>query len=767
VVGNVVDSAARDFDNDGDVDHVFVRGTTIVNQVKLITPTRLEANLDTSANQVGTAGSQTGFRFAGGGVVTLKLNKASWFTNVDVFVGSSGTGIPFPAEITLTLDPNDPNTHGMPASTTGREIYVGYDPASGEWTVIQGDGPGWWLVYAQVESSTPMTNVVATGLRDVDSPMRARVMMNEASGFVNRTFEKGLSQDIYKCNSVAADDFDNDMDVDLFFACSDGVENISNRVFANNGNGVFTEVTAGGAGGVTGPAISASAGTGEIALTADYDNDGFVDVFVTNGVNTQPVRIGGPHELFRNTGNSNNWISIELAGTASNAAGIGATVRATAGGVTQMREYGGTYHRWSQDYKRAHFGLAGNSAADIEVTWPNGTVENFPSQTANSIYLITEGSGSVQVNPGAVSGFAAAVPGDECGTPSYNNQLDRSVFVYRDCTTGRWSMRATAGGSTSSIVYAGDLGTNQTYSNVTGVSIEGGDVLTSTANTVAFSLQMSGFGFDGFDFDVTPGADNCFDVSLPGISRLLIGPGHIPVTPPIDLTTMTSCTPQVTPSFSVQSLTVDESVGTANVVVSLSPPVTSGSATVNFATTSAGTATPGSDYYGTYQPLTFAAGETSKIATVTIVNDTAVESTETVGVRIFGAGGGASISNANALVSINDDDAGVAVLSISPLTVSEATGSATVTVTMSQAQTSNVTVGFATTTGGTATAGSDYYGKYQLVTFSPGSTSETVPVTLVNDNTPEATETLIVRIFNPSGAVIGANTGVVTISDDD
>jgi len=107
------------------------------------------------------------------------------------------------------------------------------------------------------------------------------------------------------------------MDLDLFFACTSGAENLPNRVFRNNGSGVFTEVNGAGVAGITGASIANGAGNSDSAVSADYNNDGFMDVAVSNGIATQPVRLGGPHQLFKNSGNGNRWIQIELQGTAS------------------------------------------------------------------------------------------------------------------------------------------------------------------------------------------------------------------------------------------------------------------------------------------------------------------------------------------------------------------------------------------------------------------------------------------------------------------
>jgi hypothetical protein len=47
-------------------------------------------------------------------------------------------------------------------------------------------------------------------------------------------------------------------------------------------------------------------------------------------------------------------------------------------------------HRWSQDAKRIHFGLAGATAVTLTVKWPSGTVQTFANVPANTLYTITE-----------------------------------------------------------------------------------------------------------------------------------------------------------------------------------------------------------------------------------------------------------------------------------------------------------------------------------------------------------------------------------------
>ena len=132
---------------------------------------------------------------------------------------------------------------------------------------------------------------------------------------------------------------------------------------------------AGGAGGPIGIAVASGAGTADTVVSADYDVDGFLDLYVVNGFNLRPLQFGGPNNLFRNQGNANHWVEIDLVGTLTERDAVGARVYATASGVTQLRVQNGGYHRWSQDHTRAHFGLAGATTVNLRVEWPSGTTE--------------------------------------------------------------------------------------------------------------------------------------------------------------------------------------------------------------------------------------------------------------------------------------------------------------------------------------------------------------------------------------------------------
>jgi hypothetical protein len=126
--------------------------------------------------------------------------------------------------------------------------------------------------------------------------------------------------------------------------------------------------------------------TGRGLVIADFDDDGYPDLYLRN-LDSEAV-------YYRNAGGSNHWLKLVLVGTKSNRGAVGAVVRATADGRTQMRQVTAGEGFYSSHDKRPLFGLGGASAADVEVRWPSGLVESFPNLAADRAYTVVEGSGT-------------------------------------------------------------------------------------------------------------------------------------------------------------------------------------------------------------------------------------------------------------------------------------------------------------------------------------------------------------------------------------
>lgn len=188
--------------------------------------------------------------------------------------------------------------------------------------------------------------------------------------------------------------------------------------------------------------------------------------------------------------------------------------------------------------------------------------------------------------------------------------------------------------------------------------------------------------------------------------------------------------------------------------------------TVNFSVSGL-SAVAGSDFVATSGTLSFAAGETLKTIPVTTLTDTFDEADETFQVVLSqaqyvlvadGVGIG-TILDGSPQPSILINDASVTESAPGEITT------ATFNVTLNSPSEKTVTVDY-TLEEVSALAGDDYISTSGTLTFSPGVTSQSLPVTVLGDNLQEGTETYSVRLANPVNASTSA-TGTGTIVDDD
>jgi enediyne biosynthesis protein E4 len=250
---------------------------------------------------------------------------------------------------------------------------------------------------------------------------------------------------------IAVGDYNRDGKLDFFLTnFSDDYDTL----YRNDGGGNFTDVTvSAGLGNLTIPFL----GWGTAFL--DFDNDGWLDIFVANGhvypaVDKQdwgttwaqrplllrnvngtkfeevpaatgsglavvvPARGAAFGDLFNDgkidvvlnnmdsaptllrnvVKNGNHWLELKLIGTAkSSRDAIGAKVFLTAAGARQRADVfsGGSYG--SSSDPRLHFGLGVATKIDsIEIAWPSGRQEKIAVPNVDRIYTVMEGKGRVE-----------------------------------------------------------------------------------------------------------------------------------------------------------------------------------------------------------------------------------------------------------------------------------------------------------------------------------------------------------------------------------
>jgi len=229
-----------------------------------------------------------------------------------------------------------------------------------------------------------------------------KLMVSSISGYEDELADRGMKNDSVWLQDFSQRhwnvgwgagflDIDNDMDEDLMVANGSLRYDYpwpsldSNRLFVNDGNGEFTD-------------LSFETGVADTYVSralayCDYDLDGDLDVFVgisdsINGVTNS--------FLYRNDSPPNNWLQVKAQGVQNNTNGIGTKVVAYINGQSQMREIGGESSFNSQHWQVAHFGLANNQSVDsLQVVWYGGGVDRYYNLVANQFVEVVEGQGII------------------------------------------------------------------------------------------------------------------------------------------------------------------------------------------------------------------------------------------------------------------------------------------------------------------------------------------------------------------------------------
>ena len=216
-----------------------------------------------------------------------------------------------------------------------------------------------------------------------------RMFLNNGDGtFTTITNSAGLLES-FRTRCVSMADFDNDGFLDIYIV-NFGNAQPPNHLYRNNGDETFTEVA-------SGTPVAGGLENGSSATWADYDNDGWIDLYIVGGSSEAPGV--GMNRLVRNENhNGNHWLEVELCGVTSNRTAIGARVTITHRNdsnqiVYQMRDIqsGSGYN--SAHMLRAHFGVGSSEQIiDLSVRWPSGVVQTISNHPVDKIIRVVEDS---------------------------------------------------------------------------------------------------------------------------------------------------------------------------------------------------------------------------------------------------------------------------------------------------------------------------------------------------------------------------------------
>ena len=364
--------------------------------------------------------------------------------------------------------------------------------------------------------------------------------------------------------------------------------------------------------------------------------------------------------------------------------------------------------------------------------------------TASGTFILTVSAATNTASFGSASSSAA----ENAGTRSVNVNL---------------SSAAPSGGLTLSY-------------GVTGTATAGSDFSIRNSGTLTIAA-----GASTANIPVAINDDSATEGDETVILTLTGGTGYGPGSPSVHTLTIRDDddASEHAASFASRSSSATENAGTRNVRVNLSPAAPSGGLTLSYGVT--GTATAGSDFTirnsGT---LGVAAGATSAVIPVAVIDDGTEESDETVILTLTGGTGYTLGSTRTHRLTITDNDgdddpAGAATVSVSDAEGYKACGSITFKVSVNRAVDAvtnpngiGISVRTRESTPVTAVEGTDFHANAETFRFNPGDNPhEKFRVRLIESpNDSGEPKTFEVVLSDVTGAEIGDGVAIGTIVDD-
>lgn len=214
---------------------------------------------------------------------------------------------------------------------------------------------------------------------------RAAILRNEGGAFT-QIWSAPLSHG----SAAVWFDVENDGDLDAFVVQGSG-ENFARAALTNQPDLLVVNRETGGFRVVSDASFAGpESGNGDAVAVADYDRDGRVDVFVTNGL----FHAKGPNLLLHNGSRAQNWVGLELRGDARNPFGYGAVIAVRTSDDSYRRELNdGFSFRTQSEVGYVHLGIGHAEEARVRIEWADGTTDCF-TVAQGSIHRALQGSES-------------------------------------------------------------------------------------------------------------------------------------------------------------------------------------------------------------------------------------------------------------------------------------------------------------------------------------------------------------------------------------
>ena len=248
----------------------------------------------------------------------------------------------------------------------------------------------------------------------------------------NKVTNTIVNKDAGNSHSAAWMDNDNDGDLDLFITNDKGMK----FYYVNTGSGDFIKKYD--------EIVTANFGNAMGIAIADYDKNGKPDAYVS-------THSGQKNKLFCNQlPNNHHFINVKLVGTNSNKSAIGAAIKVKSNGLWQLRQILPVQGIGSQNSTRQHFGLGMSTTIDsIEIRWPSGYIQKLGPVVVDQFLTITE------ENALQLSGFAFDDKNANCiwdeSEPKVENvkfKLASEQARFTTLTDGEYQLRLASGNHT-------------------------------------------------------------------------------------------------------------------------------------------------------------------------------------------------------------------------------------------------------------------------------------------------------------------------------